>query len=151
MQDFAYTQADLAKVIGKSRSHVANTLRLMNLSDNIKAMVAEGILSAGHARALLTLKNPDAVASRIVAQGLSVRDVERLAQAEHDGDAPKSKPSATRDRPAQKDADTRALEQALTDSLGFTVAIDHRGDGGELRIQYKTLEQLDSLCHRLRQ
>jgi ParB family chromosome partitioning protein len=152
IQEFAYTQQDLAKIIGKSRSHVANTLRLVNLPDGVKKLVANGSLSAGHARALLSVKNPEAVASRIVAQGLSVRDVEKLAAAEQAAEQPdKPKSGPKRSPSAQKDADTRALERVLSDVLGMTVTIDHQGDGGEVRIEYRTLDQLDAICQRLKQ
>lgn len=150
---FGYTQADLAKIIGKSRSHVANTLRLMNLPDQVKTMLMDGTLSAGHGRALLAVRNPDAVASRVVAQGLSVREVERLAQSEqasHAEEAERGKTAGRKPGDVHKDADTRALERSLTDALGYKVVIDHRGEGGELKIRYRTLEQLDSLCDRLR-
>jgi ParB family chromosome partitioning protein len=151
VQEFGYTQQDLAKVIGKSRSHVANTLRLINLPDGVKKLIAEGSLSAGHGRALLSVRNPDAVASRIVSQGLSVREVEKLAAAEQAADQPDKPKSGPKRAPTvQKDADTRALEQVLTDVLGMKVTIDHQGDGGELRIEYRTLDQLDAICHRLK-
>ncbi len=154
MREFAYTQADLGKVLGKSRSHVANTLRLLNLSPSIKAKVGSGLLSAGHARALLSVRDPESVAEMIIEQGLSVRDVERLAQEESEGPTPpletKSRGAASGGKASvEKDADTRALEKTLTDALGLVVEIDHRGESGELRIRYKTLEQLDALCHRL--
>ena len=154
MRDFAYTQADLAKVLGKSRSHVANTLRLLNLPPSLKAKVSAGLLSAGHARALLSVRDPEAVAALIIEQGLSVRDVERLAQEETEDVMPKLEHKSRRGAPVskvsiEKDADTRALEKTLSDALGLVVEIDHRGESGELRIRYKTLEQLDGLCHRL--
>ena len=152
IQEFGYTQNDLARIIGKSRSHVANTLRLSNLPDGVKLLLADGSLSAGHARALLSVRNPDAVASRVVAQGLSVREVEKLAQAEQAVDQPDKPRSGPKKAPTvQKDADTRALEQVLTDALGMKVTIDHQGDGGHVRIEYRTLEQLDAICHRLKQ
>ena len=149
--EFGYTQADLAKVIGKSRSHVTNTLRLLKLPPQTRKMLAEGAISAGHARALLAIADPDAVARRIVEQGLSVRDVEHLAQREA-GNKEASADAAgdDRHRGAEKDADTRALEQALSDALGLAVSIKHRGVSGQITIQYKTLEQLDGLCARLR-
>jgi ParB family transcriptional regulator, chromosome partitioning protein len=147
MEQFAYAQADLAKVVGKSRSHVANTMRLAKLPDGVKAMVGAGDLSAGHARALLSVRDPDSLAKRIVAQGLTVRDVERIAQSEAAGGAPETK-SATRMR---KDADTVALEKALTEVTGLAVSIDHKaGGGGTVSIRYATLEQLDALCRRLK-
>ncbi len=154
MRDFAYTQADLAKVLGKSRSHVANTLRLLNLPASLKAKVSAGLLSAGHARALLSVRDPEAVAALVIEKGLSVRDVERLAQEEAEEVVPKLEHKSRGGAPvskvsSEKDADTRALEKTLTDALGLVVEIDHRGESGELRIRYKTLEQLDGLCHRL--
>jgi ParB family chromosome partitioning protein len=147
MGEFGYTQLDLSKVIGKSRSHVANTLRLMKLPDAVRKSVAEGQLSAGHARALLALPDPEGAARRIIAEGLTVRDVERMAH-EPAGDG--VTPTASRAK-AEKDPDTRALEQALEDVLGLKVDIAHRSDGGgQLNIRYKTLDQLDGLCRRLK-
>jgi ParB family chromosome partitioning protein len=140
--DYGYTQADLAKVIGKSRSHVTNTLRLLKLPEKTKQLLAEGQLSAGHARALLTRADADQIAARIVAQGLSVRDVERLTQ--------KAEPRAkAKHDDVEKDADTRALEKDLSNALGLSVAINPHGEAGELRIRYKSLEQLDDLVKKL--
>ncbi|MDR3407262.1 MAG: ParB/RepB/Spo0J family partition protein [Methylovirgula sp.] len=141
--EYGYTQADLAKVIGKSRSHVANTLRLLKLPEKTKQLLAEGKLSAGHARALLTRADADEIAARIVAQGLSVRDVEKLAQ--------KTAPQAKHKHAAEeKDADTRALEKDLSEALGLLVSIAHHGEAGELRIRYKSLEQLDDVVRKLK-
>jgi ParB family chromosome partitioning protein len=150
MREFSYSATELAQVLGKSRSHVANTLRLLNLPEGVQAMVVNGALTAGHARALLAVGDPEAVARRVVEQSLTVREVERIGQEEQAGARPEGagKARAGRVKP-EKDADTRALEKALEDVLGLTVTIDHRGHGGELRIGYKTLEQLDSLCRRL--
>ena len=146
IEQFGYSQTDLAKIIGKSRSHVANTLRLMKLPENVQGMLREGQLTAGHARALLASDDPDRLASQIVDQGLNVRQVEALTQeqSERAGRVPKQ-----RER-VEKDADTRALEKTLSDALGMIVTIDHRGAGGELRIRYRSLEQLEDLCQRLR-
>ncbi len=141
--EYNYTQNDLAKVIGKSRSHVANTLRLLKLPEKTKRLLAEGQLSAGHARALLTRADADEIASRIVAQGLSVRDVEKLTQES----SPRAK---TKNDVIEKDADTRALEKELSDVLGLLVAINHHGEAGEVRIRYKSLEQLDDLIRKLK-
>jgi ParB family transcriptional regulator, chromosome partitioning protein len=141
--EYNYTQNDLAKVIGKSRSHVANTLRLLKLPEKTKRLLAEGQLSAGHARALLTRADADEIASRIVAQGLSVRDVEKLTQES----SPRTK--AKSEEP-EKDADTRALEKELSNVLGLLVAISHHGEAGEVRIRYKKLEQLDELIRKLK-
>lgn len=145
IEQFNYAQTDLAKIIGKSRSHVANTLRLLRLSDSVQEHLREGRLSAGHARALLAHDNPDRVAAEIIDKGLNVRQVEALAQdqAEKAGKTPKARPRV------DKDADTAALERALSDHLGMAVSIEHRGAGGELRVRYKTLEQLDEICRRL--
>ncbi len=148
MTEFSYSQQDLGRVIGKSRSHVANTLRLTKLPDSVQVMVVDGRLTAGHARALLSVSNPKFIAQRIVDEGLSVRDVERIVQKE-------TKPELHRDEPDPvkkvKDSDTIALEQVLTDVLGLAVLIDHKGERGEMRIRYRNLEQLDHLCQRLKQ
>ncbi len=146
MAEFAYTQLDLSKVIGKSRSHVANTLRLMKLPEAVRRSVADGTLSAGHARALLALDDPEAAARRVIEGGLTVRDVERMARESETPEA--SQPQA---RKPEKDPDTKALEQALEDVLGLKVEIAHKSHGGgQLSIRYKTLEQLDGLCRRLK-
>lgn len=145
IDDHSYTQSDLGQVIGKSRSHVANTLRLLKLSDGIKDMLVDGALSAGHARALVTARDPEALAKRIVDDNLSVRQAEMLAQQPEGGD--KDGTPAT-PRP-EKDADTLALEKMLSNATGVNVAINHKSRGGEIRIAYKTLEQLDELCRRL--
>lgn len=146
--EFDYTQNDLAKVIGKSRSHVANTLRLSKLPEPVKAMVSEGAVSAGHARALLAVSDPELVAKRIVEQGLTVRDIERLGQDEARSE---NKPVRAAAPKPEKDPDTRAVERALEEALGLNVSIQHRANGaGEMKISYKTLEQLDALCRRLK-
>ncbi|MGL4439432.1 MAG: ParB/RepB/Spo0J family partition protein [Bosea sp. (in: a-proteobacteria)] len=147
MSEFGYTQLDLSKIIGKSRPHVANTLRLMKLPESVRRSVADGDLSAGHARALLALPDPVAAARRVIEQGLTVRDVERMAQAPAESDGSKSQPRNF----VEKDPDTLALEQALEDVLGLKVEIVHKTKGsGQVNIRYKTLEQLDSLCRRLK-
>lgn len=141
-----YTQADLAQVIGKSRSHVANTLRLLKLPPDVRQMLSDGDLSAGHARTLVTADNPLALARLIVSEGLSVRQAEALAQTSDVRAASERKP---REASKEKDADTIALERLLSDVTGLDVAINHRSGGGELRISYSSLEQLDDLCRRL--
>lgn len=145
LDEHSYTQADLGQVIGKSRSHVANTLRLLKLPDVIQDMLVDGDLSAGHARTLVSAADPTGLAKRIIEDGLSVRQAEALAQlpleTSHD-----VKSSA----PAEKDADTLALEKLLSDVTGMRIAIAHKSKGGEVRIAYKTLEQLDDLCRRLK-
>lgn len=149
-RDFDYSQADLAKVIGKSRSHIANTLRLLKLPEASRAMLASGQLSAGHARALLAVANPDSVAKRTVDQGLTVRDIERISQIEAQRGTEAMSAPEKKAMVRAKDADTKALEDGLSQVLGLAVIIDHRGDRGELRVRYKSLEQLDNLCRRLR-
>jgi len=136
MTRFAYTQEQLAEVIGKSRSHIANTLRLLRLPDSVKAMIAEGKLSAGHARALINTANPEQLAQEIVAGELNVRQAEKKA-------APKN------GRKAAKDPDTRALETSISNALGMNVKIDHKGERGMVKIRYKNLEQLDEIIRRL--
>jgi ParB family chromosome partitioning protein len=145
IEQFSYAQADLAKIVGKSRSHIANTLRLMKLPESVKRYLAEGKLTAGHARALLASDNPEALARQIIEKGLNVRDVEALAgaQAEARGKTAKRRPRGA------KSADVRALERKLTEILGLQVEINHRASGGDLRIRYRTLEQLDAVCRKL--
>jgi ParB family transcriptional regulator, chromosome partitioning protein len=148
MEEFAHAQDDVAKIVGKSRPHVANTLRLLKLPDSVKAYLAENRISAGHARALIGQPDPEALARAIVDKGLNVRQLEALTQerASKAGKAPK------RARPrVEKDADTVQLEKRLSDALGLAVTIEHRGDGGELRIRYRSLEQLDAVIARLEQ
>ncbi|TPN25646.1 ParB/RepB/Spo0J family partition protein [Mesorhizobium sp. B2-3-3] len=148
IDDHGYTQADLGQVIGKSRSHVANTLRLLKLPDVIRDMLVDGVLSAGHARTLVTADDPAGLAKRIVEEGLSVRQAEALAQMPAGSAAKEARPAAT---PEQKDADTLALEKLLTDTLGMIVTVDHKGKGGGLlRVAYRSLEQLDEVCRRLK-
>ncbi len=139
MAEFGHNQADLAKIIGKSRSHVANTLRLLKLPESVKRHLLDGRLTAGHARSLVSQANPEALAERIVAQGLSVRAAEALAQERKAPRAPKP----------DKGADIRALEKSLSDALGLRVSIQARGEAGEIRVAYGTLEQLDEICRRL--
>jgi ParB family chromosome partitioning protein len=141
MEQFAYTQQDLAQVIGKSRSHVANTLRLLRLPSNVRDMLARGELTAGHARTLITAEDPAALARRIVSSGLSVREAEELSQRD----------AAPRKRPEKeaRDPDTIALEKRLSDALGLAVSVSHQEAGGKLEIRYRTLEQLDGVCAKL--
>jgi ParB family chromosome partitioning protein len=139
-----YTQDETAKVVGKSRSHVANTLRLAALPPGVQAHLMAGRLSAGHARAILSAEDPEGLADLIVAKGLSVRDAEALARGKTG--QPK-KASGPRARP--KDADTHALESDLEEVLGMAVEVTDRGGAGELKIKYASLEQLDELCRRL--
>ena len=139
---FSYTQQQLADAIGKSRSHVANTLRLLNLPDAVRQQIEDGKLSAGHARTLVGIEAPGEVAEQIIKLGLSVREAEGLARgiSTHK----KAKPTL------EKDADTRALERLISEKIGLKVEIAHQQDGsGAMTISYKTLEQLDDVCRRL--
>lgn len=146
MDEFQHTQEDLAKAVGKSRSHVANMMRLLALPDPVKNMLREGKLTAGHARALLNAENPEVLAERVVSRGLNVRQTEKLAMTEGKKQ-PRKKTSAA--RAADKDADTLALERDLSQLLGLNVSIIFAGRGGTLAIEYDTLEQLDDILHRL--
>lgn len=148
MDDHEYKQADLGKVIGKSRSHVANTLRLLKLPESVRKLLVSGMLSSGHARALITLENPEELATRIVAEGLSVRETERLVNSLSQPDGLETK--TANKVPVGKDADTKAFEKRVSDSLGLKVSIAHKNNGrGKLVIDYKSLEQLDGLVARL--
>ncbi|MEP9377079.1 ParB/RepB/Spo0J family partition protein [Aquabacter sp. CN5-332] len=140
MAQFDYTQADLAKVIGKSRPHIANTLRLLKLPEGVKVYLADGRISPGAARALLSHDDPEKLARQIMEKGLTVRDVENLG---------KAKTAIANRVAAPKDADTRALEKRLSDVLGLAVSLQSKGEAGELRIRYSDLDQLDLLCRRL--
>ncbi|MCM2456840.1 ParB/RepB/Spo0J family partition protein [Rhizobium sp. CG4] len=140
--EHGYTQNDLGEIIGKSRSHVANSLRLLKLPDPVRDMLAQGSLSAGHARALVSTSDPSGLAKTIVSKGLSVRDAERLAQNDIKGQSEHQRQSV----PETKDSDTLALERSLTDALGLDVKINHKASGGQIRISYKTLEQLEAVC-----
>jgi ParB family chromosome partitioning protein len=145
IEQFDYTQQDLAQVIGKSRSHVANTLRLLKLPQDVRDMLARGELTAGHARALITIDDPAALAREIVRDGLSVREAEAMSQRGVSGKR-KAGPDSTRE---SRDADTLALEKRISDVLGLNVSIHHTEAGGKLEIRYKTLEQLDTICLKL--
>lgn len=144
MSEFRHTQDQVAQIVGKSRSHVANTLRLLTLPDDVKAMLGDGRLSAGHGRALTVADNPAALAKRIVEKGLNVRQVEEAVRG-----GTKSK-SRRKPQETAKDADTIALERDLSSALGLTVEVVYKGDeGGEVRIRYRSLDQLDEICQRL--
>ncbi|MDQ0465315.1 ParB family chromosome partitioning protein [Caulobacter ginsengisoli] len=143
---FGRTQDAVAQVVGKSRPHVANALRLLSLPEPVLALLAEGALSAGHARALVGAADPLALARQVVAKGLNVRETESLAKrSATEGGAPRP----SRLKPGGKDTDTLSLENDLSEVLGLGVEILDKGGRGEIRIAYETLEQLDDLCRRL--
>lgn len=143
-EEFGHAQGEIAEAVGKSRSHVANTIRLLALPDDVKDYVRTGRLSAGAARAVLTADDPAALARQAVERGLNVRELEAIRR-DVDTAAAGRKPRAAR----EKDPDTAALEHSLADALGIAVDIRHQGQGGEVRLRYTTLEQLDLLCQRL--
>jgi ParB family chromosome partitioning protein len=145
VEDYSHTQDDIAKMVGKSRSHVANTLRLLKLPPSIRAYIFKGKLDAGHARMLVGQPNAEKLAEEIVARGLNVRQVEEIARQE----SGRNGKSPSRRRSAEKNADTLALEKRLSDALGLVVSIDHRGESGVVSIRYRNLEQLDDLAQRL--
>ena len=144
MDRFGHTQERLAEALGKSRSHIANVLRLLSLPEPVLDMLRAGKLSPGHARALITAPDPAALARQVIERDLSVRETEALARAV-------TRPTPRPAQRAAKDADTRALESDLTANLRLKVTIDHKpgGQGGELRIAYGSLEELDGLCQLL--
>ena len=144
MDEFQHSQEDVAQIVGKSRSHVANMVRLLKLSEPVKVLVQSGALSAGHARQLIGQPNALELAQDIIKRGLNVRQVEDLAR--KDGTAQARTIAGTS---RAKDADTKALEKRLSDTLGLKVSVDHRGQGGTLHIKYRDLEQLDGIIRKL--
>jgi ParB family chromosome partitioning protein len=143
IEEFEHTQEALASALGKSRSHIANLLRLLGLPAQVRALLEHGELSAGHARALLGSRDPVALGKVVVSRGLNVRQTEALVRA--DG----QRPERRRSRQAAKDADTRALERDLSNHLGLTVRLTPKKTGGTLEIAYRSLDQLDGLIRRL--
>ncbi len=147
---FGRTQDMLAEHVGKSRPHIANTLRLLNLPDEARDLIREGRLTAGHARAALGAPDPMLVVERVVKNGMSVRDAEKLAHKLRVAADGEGKEKAAKVSTTHKDVDTEALESDLAHALGLNVEIKHKGSkGGEIKIQYKQLEQLDDVCRRL--
>lgn len=147
-EKFGHTQEQLSSALGKSRSHIANLMRLLNLPKDVLQWLREDKLSAGHARALITAEDPTALARIVISKGLSVRETEKLAKPDTGKTTPKK--ASVETTPA-KDADTRALEQDLAAALGMKVSIDHGpgGESGRLSVSYKDFEQLDEICRKL--
>lgn len=142
LEQFNYTQQQLADSLGKSRSHIANTLRLLNLPEAVRVQIEAGKLTAGHARALVATDSPAELAAQIIKLGLSVREAENLAREAASPRKPKARP--------EKDADTKALEKLVSEAVGLKIEITHKGDGsGAMLISYKTLDQLEDVCRRL--
>ena len=144
--EFKRTADEIAKVVGKSRSHIANTMRLTKLPEDVQDLIGSGKLSAGHARALISADDASGLAKRVVSEGLSVRQTEQLA---HEKGVPTRQPQKARAGKAEKDPDTLALERRVSDILGLAVSIDHRNAGGTMHIRYSNLEQLDDILRRL--
>jgi ParB family chromosome partitioning protein len=162
MEEFDYTQEQLAERIGKSRPHIANMLRLLDLPEKVRKLLAAGDLTTGHARALIKAEDPVALAQQVVAEGLNVRQTEKLAQEHKPGAKPAGKNATgksaagktsgagiTRTPPEEKDADTRALERDLEQRLGLKVEIEFDGAGGQVIVHYRSLEQLDEVIGKL--
>ncbi|PAX07487.1 ParB/RepB/Spo0J family partition protein [Sphingomonas lenta] len=147
--EYGHTQEELARIVHKSRSHVANLLRLLELPDAVQQMVVEGALSMGHARALLGADDVEGLARQVVERGLSVRETEKLARGVKGTERERRAPSGSRPAPAGIDADVAALENQLSDLLGVSVRIAHGEKGGTVTLGYATLDQLDMLCQRL--
>lgn len=143
LEQFSYTQQQLAESVGKSRSHISNTLRLLTLPESVRQQIETGQLTAGHARALVATDSPAKLAEQIINLGLSVRETENLAR--------QASPVKTAKRPGiEKDTDTKALERTLSEAVGLKVEISHTGtSGGFLKVSYKSLEQLEDVCRRL--
>ena len=142
LEQFSYTQQQLADSVGKSRSHIANTLRLLTLPDSVRAYIEEGKLTAGHARTLVATDSPADLANKIISLGLSVREAETLTRS--------NSATSSRMAKAEKNADIRALEKQISEAIGLRVEIKTQGrEGGTLLIKYKTLDQLDGITHRL--
>jgi ParB family chromosome partitioning protein len=145
IDEFKYHQEEVAKVVGKSRSHITNMLRLLKLPDFVKAAMRTGQISAGHARALIGYPEPEKIAQQIIARGLNVRQVEALVRDEGKGGggSPDKKP------PLKKEADTVAMEKRASDALGMAVTIDYGSKGGAVHIKYRSLDQLEDIVKRL--
>lgn len=142
LEQFSYTQQQLADSVGKSRSHIANTLRLLTLPESVRAYIEDGKLTAGHARTLVATDSPADLANKIISLGLSVREAETLTRS--------NPTTSTRKAKLDKNADTRALEKQISETIGLRVEIKAQGrEGGTLLIKYKTLDQLDGVTHRL--
>jgi ParB family transcriptional regulator, chromosome partitioning protein len=150
IEAFGYAQTELSKVLGKSRSHINSTLRLLKLPVSVRQSIADGKLTAGHARALLVAADPEAAAERIIAGGFSVRETEQMIDEDvARGEAPAL--GRRKVRVAAKDDDTRVLEETLSTLLGLDVSIKHGQDGGgAVTIRYRNLEQLEALCKKLK-
>jgi ParB family chromosome partitioning protein len=143
IDDYGHTQEEIGRIVGKSRSHIANLLRLLDLPDDVRTLVISGAIDMGHARALLGAPDPAALARQVVDEGLSVRQVEALAR--KDSARPPRKAAA----PKHRSADMEALERQLSEQLGLRARLEFDGEGGRLVLHYSDLDQLDMICQRL--
>ncbi len=150
IDDFGHNQEALAKLVGKSRSHVANLMRLLDLPESVQALVGDGSLAMGHARALVGAADAEAIARRVAKEGLSVRAVEALVRAGKGGDAPRKAPLEYKSMDGGRDPDIVAVERHLSELLGIAVGIQYAGEGkGALTLKFASLDQLDMICQRL--
>jgi len=151
MDRFGHTQEKMAEALGKSRSHIANLLRLLQLPPSVQSYLADGTLSAGHARALITAEDPEGLARKVISGGLSVRETEALVKKAGQAGSENIFSGGRKKKAPVKDADTRALESDLSAATGVKVSLTHKPDGesGHLTLHYETLEQLDDLCRKL--
>jgi len=150
IDDFGHNQEALAKLVGKSRSHVANLMRLLDLPESVQALVGDGSLAMGHARALIGADDAEAIARRVAKEGLSVRAVEALVRANKGDDAPRKPPLEYKSMDGGRDPDIVAVERHLSELLGIGVAIQYAGEGkGALTLKFASLDQLDMICQRL--
>jgi len=149
IEQFGHTQDDVGRIVHKSRSHVANLLRLLDLPEFVRQSLVRGDLSMGHARAIATSSDPEALAREIVAQGLSVREAERLAQKARPGAGSEAGKPSLRKAASAPNADLEALQRQLADLLGLRVKVNHHGNSGSILLHYSTLDQLDMICQRL--
>jgi ParB family chromosome partitioning protein len=151
MEKFGRTQDKLSVVLGKSRSYIANLVRLLQLPEEVQGYLRDGLMSAGHARALITATDPVALARKVIQDGLSVRETERLAKAQHKTEDDQATPKKKDRAPREKDADTRALEADLSANLNMKVSIQHEAglESGVITVRYESLDDLDVLCQKL--
>ena len=149
IERYGHTQDDVGRIVHKSRSHVANLLRLLDLPDAVRQALISGEISMGHARAVASAEDPAELTAEIIARGLSVREAERLARRVRPGPGSDIARASARNAARGTNADIDALERQLGDLLGLRVKVQHKGDGGSVQLHYSTLEQLDMICQRL--
>lgn len=149
IERYGHTQDDVGRIVHKSRSHVANLLRLLELPDFVRQSLMRGDITMGHARAVATAEDPEELTREIIANGLSVRDAERLAKKVRPGPGSDIGRASARNAAKAANADLEALERQLGDLLGLRVKVQHKGDTGNVQLHYSSLDQLDMICQRL--